>query len=40
MNDQFVEAQLNYKKAGRLDMAFRVLGQLTQNSISEKRYTV
>lgn len=38
MNDRFVEAQLNYRKAGRLDEAFRVLLQLTQNSISEKRY--
>lgn len=37
MNDQFVEAQLNYKKAGRLDEAFRVLKQLTQNSVSERR---
>jgi intraflagellar transport protein 122 len=40
MNDQFVEAQLNYKMAGRLDVAFRVLGQLANNSISEKRFYI
>ncbi|RKO92638.1 WD40-repeat-containing domain protein [Blyttiomyces helicus] len=37
-NDRFVEAQENYRKAGRLDEAFRVLENLTQNSITERRY--
>ncbi|KAJ3091116.1 hypothetical protein HK102_001633 [Quaeritorhiza haematococci] len=38
MNDRFVEAQLNFKKAGRFDEAFRVLEQLSQNAILEKRF--
>ncbi|KND02004.1 uncharacterized protein SPPG_02510 [Spizellomyces punctatus DAOM BR117] len=37
-NGHYVEAQENYRKAGRIDEALRVLEQLTENAVTERRY--
>ncbi|KAJ3026188.1 hypothetical protein HK097_006508, partial [Rhizophlyctis rosea] len=36
--DRYLEAQENYRRAGRYDLAFKVLSRLTQNAVTEKRY--
>ncbi|KAI9343877.1 WD40-repeat-containing domain protein [Zopfochytrium polystomum] len=38
VNDRYLEAQANYRKAGRFDEAVRVLEQLAKNSVYEWRY--
>ncbi|KAJ3255478.1 hypothetical protein HDU77_003673 [Chytriomyces hyalinus] len=38
MNDRYMEAQVNYRKAGRVDEAIRVLEQLARNSVTEYRF--
>ncbi|KAI9105021.1 WD40-repeat-containing domain protein [Phlyctochytrium arcticum] len=38
LNGNFIEAQENYRKAGRIDQALRVLKQLTENAVTERRY--
>ncbi|KAJ3125536.1 hypothetical protein HK101_005920, partial [Irineochytrium annulatum] len=38
MNDRYMEAQTNYRKAGRLDESIRVLEQLAKNAVAEHRY--
>ncbi|KAJ3215015.1 hypothetical protein HDU67_000968 [Dinochytrium kinnereticum] len=38
MNDKYMEAQINFRKAGRLDEAIRVLEQLSRNAVAENRY--
>ncbi|KAJ3071027.1 hypothetical protein HDU98_005913 [Podochytrium sp. JEL0797] len=38
MNDRFMEAQLNYRKAGRPDEAMRVLERLAKNAVTEWRF--
>ncbi|KAI8615618.1 hypothetical protein BC830DRAFT_282435 [Chytriomyces sp. MP71] len=38
VNDRYMEAQVNYRKAGRIDEAIRVLEQLAKNSVSESRF--
>ncbi|KAJ3276500.1 hypothetical protein HK104_003648, partial [Borealophlyctis nickersoniae] len=37
-NDRYVEAQANYRKAGRHDEAFKVLERLTRNAVIEHRF--
>ncbi|KAJ3336316.1 hypothetical protein HDU93_003092 [Gonapodya sp. JEL0774] len=39
LNDRFVEAEENFRKAGRLDDALKVLQQLAKNSVNEERYS-
>ncbi|KAJ3025722.1 UNVERIFIED_CONTAM: hypothetical protein HDU68_006772 [Siphonaria sp. JEL0065] len=38
MNDRYMEAQVNYRKAGRIDEAIRVLERLGKNSVTEWRF--
>ncbi|KAJ3136146.1 hypothetical protein HK100_002072 [Physocladia obscura] len=38
MNDRYIEAQINYRKAGRIDEAVRVLEQLAKNAVTEWRF--
>ena len=38
--DKFEEAQLSYKKAGRIDLSMKMLDNLIDNSIWEKRFKV
>jgi intraflagellar transport protein 122 len=38
LNERFVEAQQNYRKAGRMDLALKVMNQLLDNAIAEHRY--
>ncbi|KAJ3110764.1 hypothetical protein HDU96_006285 [Phlyctochytrium bullatum] len=38
MNDRYMEAQINFRKAGRLDEAIRVLEQLAGNAVLETRF--
>jgi intraflagellar transport protein 122 len=37
-NDRYMEAQKNFRKAGRVDEAVRVLEQLAKNAVEEWRY--
>ncbi|KAJ3016424.1 hypothetical protein HKX48_004032 [Thoreauomyces humboldtii] len=37
-NGQYIEAQENYRKAGKIDEALRVLEQLTESAVTEQRY--
>ncbi|KAJ3351285.1 hypothetical protein HDU83_009012 [Entophlyctis luteolus] len=37
-NDRYMEAQANYRKAGRIDEAMRVLEKLAKNSVTEWRF--
>ncbi|KAJ3332247.1 hypothetical protein HDU76_000838 [Blyttiomyces sp. JEL0837] len=38
INDRYMEAQLNYRKAGRIDEAMRVLRNLASNAVVECRF--
>ncbi|KAI9332491.1 WD40-repeat-containing domain protein [Obelidium mucronatum] len=38
MNDRYMEAQVNYRKAGRVDEAIKVLERLGRNSVTEWRF--